>query len=304
MRRYRVRHRTEYRYGAPVTNGHTIAHLVPRPAPGQWVDACEVVADPAPDHVAEHVDGFGNVVTILGVEQPHDRLTVTATSEVTVEGRPRRNPLAPTVCPGRRRLGCSTPAAPRRPPGPGVPARLAARRGVARLRRLRRSVLPARAPARPGDTGSLGAAAHRALVRSRLHRRGHSDRAGAGVPPWCLPGLRPPGHRLPALARLAGALRERVPGDAPAARASRSSSGSTPPMRGARSTCQVRAGWPSTRPTTRSHPTTTSSWPGVATTPTSLPFAASCSARRRHRSWSWPSTWRAWTPERPSDRAS
>ncbi len=92
MRRYRVRHRTEYRYGAPVTNGHTIAHLVPRPAPGQRVDACEVVADPAPDHVAEHVDGFGNVVTILGVEQPHDRLTVTATSEVTVEGPPAEEP--------------------------------------------------------------------------------------------------------------------------------------------------------------------------------------------------------------------
>jgi transglutaminase-like putative cysteine protease len=92
MRRYRVRHRTEYRYGAPVTNGHTIAHLVPRPAPGQWVDACEVVADPEPDHVAEHLDGFGNVVTILGVEQPHERLTVTATSDVTVEGTPEEEP--------------------------------------------------------------------------------------------------------------------------------------------------------------------------------------------------------------------
>ena len=68
MRRYRVRHQTEYRYGAPVTNGHTIAHLVPRPAPGQRVEACEVVADPVPDHVAQHLDGFGNVVTILGVE--------------------------------------------------------------------------------------------------------------------------------------------------------------------------------------------------------------------------------------------
>jgi len=88
VRRYRVRHRTEYRYGAPVTNGHTIAHLVPRSAPGQRVDARDVVADPVPDHVAEHRDGFGNVVTILGVEQPHERLAVTATSEVTVEPPP------------------------------------------------------------------------------------------------------------------------------------------------------------------------------------------------------------------------
>jgi transglutaminase-like putative cysteine protease len=58
-----------------------------------------VTADPAPDHVAEHRDGFGNVVTILGVEQAHEHLAVTATSEVTIEEAPAENVGGPLELP-------------------------------------------------------------------------------------------------------------------------------------------------------------------------------------------------------------
>jgi transglutaminase-like putative cysteine protease len=86
-RHYRVTHRTEYRYGQPVV-GHTITHVVPRSLSHQQVGEADVRVLPAPSHTHSHVDGLGNVVTYLAVDEPHDRLEVTATSEVEVDPRP------------------------------------------------------------------------------------------------------------------------------------------------------------------------------------------------------------------------
>jgi transglutaminase-like putative cysteine protease len=88
-RRYRVHHRTEYRYGEPVAVGHTVAHLVPRAGlPHQTLESGSVTVKPTPTHAHEHVDGFGNVLTYLTVEEPHDALAVTAVSEVSVSPPP------------------------------------------------------------------------------------------------------------------------------------------------------------------------------------------------------------------------
>jgi transglutaminase-like putative cysteine protease len=86
--RYRVRHRTEYRYGQPVEAGHTIARLVPRPLAHQRVGSARVEVEPRPSHVHEHVDGFGNHVTYVAVDERHDRLAVDAASDVEVDSRP------------------------------------------------------------------------------------------------------------------------------------------------------------------------------------------------------------------------
>jgi transglutaminase-like putative cysteine protease len=87
--RYRVHHRTEYRYGEPVAVGHTVAHLVPRAGlPHQTLVSGSVTVEPTPTHAHEHVDGFGNVLTYLTVEDPHDALAVTAVSEVEVATPP------------------------------------------------------------------------------------------------------------------------------------------------------------------------------------------------------------------------
>ena len=86
-RSYRVTHRTEYTYDKPVTTGHTIARLTPRRLPHQDVASSAVTAVPTPTHRRSHVDGFGNVVTYLAVDTAHDRLEVTATSDVTVRSR-------------------------------------------------------------------------------------------------------------------------------------------------------------------------------------------------------------------------
>jgi transglutaminase-like putative cysteine protease len=86
--RYRITHRTAYTYDTAVAAGHTIARLTPRRLPHQEVHASEIGATPAPDHRRSHVDGFGNVVTYLSVDAPHDHLEIVARSEVTVRSRP------------------------------------------------------------------------------------------------------------------------------------------------------------------------------------------------------------------------
>lgn len=86
-RRYRVTHRTEYRYGQPVM-GHTIARVVPRDLPHQRVAGATVAVEPVPSHTRRHVDGFGNVVTYVAVDERHERLSVVATSEVEIDPRP------------------------------------------------------------------------------------------------------------------------------------------------------------------------------------------------------------------------
>jgi transglutaminase-like putative cysteine protease len=92
--RYRVTHRTEYRYGAPVTSGQTIAHLLVRETPNQHVERADVHVEPSPDHRHTHIDGFGNLVSYLALQHPHEHLTVTAASDVsvTVPERPMGSP--------------------------------------------------------------------------------------------------------------------------------------------------------------------------------------------------------------------
>lgn len=88
---YRVEHRTEYRYGAKVSTGHSIVRLLPRhDVPGQTVRAAVLRIEPEAEVVAEHLDAFGNRVHYLAVERPHDHLCVVGVSEVAVE------PAAPT----------------------------------------------------------------------------------------------------------------------------------------------------------------------------------------------------------------
>jgi transglutaminase-like putative cysteine protease len=87
-RAYRITHRTTYDYDTAVTAGHTIARLTPRALPHQAVSASDVDATPAPDHRRTHVDGFGNTVTYLALDRPHDHVEIVATSQVTIDTRP------------------------------------------------------------------------------------------------------------------------------------------------------------------------------------------------------------------------
>lgn len=83
--RYRVTHRTTYEYSRSMTDGYTLAYVLPRPTPYQVVERAEVAVAPEPDERFEHVDMFGNRVLQIGIHHNHDELTLTAESLVTVE---------------------------------------------------------------------------------------------------------------------------------------------------------------------------------------------------------------------------
>ena len=83
--RYHVSHRTTYEYSSPMTDGYTVAFVLPRPTPHQMVERAIVDVDPEPDERVEHIDAFGNRALQLGVHHHHSSLTVCATSDVVVE---------------------------------------------------------------------------------------------------------------------------------------------------------------------------------------------------------------------------
>ena len=84
---YRVTHRTEYRYAAPVAYCHNEARLLPRRLPHQTCLTARVDVDPIPADYSEREDFFGNRVCYFSIQQPHERLTVSAISEVSVGDR-------------------------------------------------------------------------------------------------------------------------------------------------------------------------------------------------------------------------
>lgn len=75
---FSVVHRTEYRYSAEMSDGYTVAHLLPRETAGQRVLSAELHVTPDVDEYDEHLDAFGNRVVRIGVHHPHAHLGVTA----------------------------------------------------------------------------------------------------------------------------------------------------------------------------------------------------------------------------------
>lgn len=94
-RTYRVSHRTTYEYNGPVEQSYNEAHLRPRATDRQHCDSHTLTIEPEPTSRSEYVDAFGNAVTIFVVEGGFQRLSVTATSEVTVHGTPPPPPSLP-----------------------------------------------------------------------------------------------------------------------------------------------------------------------------------------------------------------
>ena len=87
-RTYRVIHRTAYTYSATMSDGYSIAHLVPRTTEYQTVSRSEIEVDPPASAIESYVDLFGNRVHQFGIHEPHAGLVVEAISEVTIAERP------------------------------------------------------------------------------------------------------------------------------------------------------------------------------------------------------------------------
>jgi transglutaminase-like putative cysteine protease len=83
-RRYRVVHETGYRYGATMSSGLTVTHLLLRETGLQHVITADISVDPLPEERHTWIDAFGNLAVQFTVASRHDHLTITAISEAEV----------------------------------------------------------------------------------------------------------------------------------------------------------------------------------------------------------------------------
>lgn len=86
--RYAVQHETLYRYDREVAHSHQQLHLTPRASPRQRCLQHSIQIEPQPAVRSEHLDAFGNRVTRVELDRPHDRLRVVAAMEVILEALP------------------------------------------------------------------------------------------------------------------------------------------------------------------------------------------------------------------------
>lgn len=82
--RYRVEHLTTYAYAEPVDLASHMLHLTPRAQPGQTVLSASLRATPEPSRVTNSDDHFGNHVTWMFLDRPHERFEVAVEAVVEV----------------------------------------------------------------------------------------------------------------------------------------------------------------------------------------------------------------------------
>jgi transglutaminase-like putative cysteine protease len=85
---YAVRHETLYRYRRDVVHAHQQLHLTPRNTERQHCVLHRIDITPQPAVSAEYVDAFGNWVTRVELDRPHNRLQVVAEMDVRLDALP------------------------------------------------------------------------------------------------------------------------------------------------------------------------------------------------------------------------
>jgi transglutaminase-like putative cysteine protease len=85
---FAVRHDTLYRYDGEVAHSHQQLHLTPRDSERQRCLSHRIEITPEPSERTEHLDAFGNKVTRVELERPHDRLEVIAEMRVQLTPLP------------------------------------------------------------------------------------------------------------------------------------------------------------------------------------------------------------------------
>jgi transglutaminase-like putative cysteine protease len=82
---YDIRQITSYSYASKVSYARHVLRLTPVDRPGQHVHASALDIDPVPVGRREGTDFFGNRMTWIALNAPHDRLVVKVAARVTVE---------------------------------------------------------------------------------------------------------------------------------------------------------------------------------------------------------------------------
>ncbi|CAI8719069.1 transglutaminase family protein [Pseudomonas sp. fls2-241-R2A-110] len=85
---YQIFHDTHYHYDSPVSLAQQLAHLWPRACAWQRCSERQLQISPDPTSRRDELDVFGNPLTRLAFERPHDELLVNASLTVEVLARP------------------------------------------------------------------------------------------------------------------------------------------------------------------------------------------------------------------------
>lgn len=85
---YQIFHDTHYHYDSPVSLAQQLAHLWPRACSWQRCSEQQLLVSPEPTVRRDELDVFGNPLTRLAFERPHDELQVNAQLTVEVLARP------------------------------------------------------------------------------------------------------------------------------------------------------------------------------------------------------------------------
>ncbi|QRR03109.1 transglutaminase family protein [Dyadobacter sandarakinus] len=80
--KYRLLHKTEYKYAEPVNNYQSLLCITPRTLPGQLCSSFSMSVTPEPSQIVERTDFYGNTVHYFSLHSPHKKLTVLAESIV------------------------------------------------------------------------------------------------------------------------------------------------------------------------------------------------------------------------------
>jgi transglutaminase-like putative cysteine protease len=91
---YDVRQMTAYTYASPVTYARHVLRLTPIDRPRQRVHVAALDILPTPVRRREGFDYFGNRLTWIELNQPHDKLAVHVMARVAVDHRDDCDPLA------------------------------------------------------------------------------------------------------------------------------------------------------------------------------------------------------------------
>jgi len=79
---FQITHTTAYTYKEAVSLCHNIARLMPRDSHSQVCKSVSVTISPQPDVVNEYEDFFGNKVMYFAIQEEHEKLSVTVSSEI------------------------------------------------------------------------------------------------------------------------------------------------------------------------------------------------------------------------------
>lgn len=83
--RYQITHVTDYTYSIQVGRCYNLAHMVPRDTNRQTCTRSQIHVAPNPAHSHRHQDYFGNHAYFFAIQKSHDRLSITAESEVEMQ---------------------------------------------------------------------------------------------------------------------------------------------------------------------------------------------------------------------------